>query len=191
MKSLTAFCFVFLICLSSNAHVLKGKVIDKNNEPIPYVQINIANTENHTHSNLQGEFELEKIEEGDTLIVSHLGFKNQEIVLINLSDILTIQLEEAVFQLDDITISPDAKAINVVTSIDMKTLPVQSSQEILRTVPGLFIGQHAGGGKAEQIFLRGLNSEIVVLKKFGLPSKLKSLCCKISGNSRVELPCHW
>ena len=157
MKSLTAFCFVFLICLSSNAHVLKGKVIDKNNEPIPYVQINIANTENHTHSNLQGEFELEKIEEGDTLIVSHLGFKNQEIVLINLSDILTIQLEEAVFQLDDITISPDAKAINVVTSIDMKTLPVQSSQEILRTVPGLFIGQHAGGGKAEQIFLRGFD----------------------------------
>jgi outer membrane cobalamin receptor len=31
------------------------------------------------------------------------------------------------------------------------------SQEILRKVPGLFIGQHAGGGKAEQIFLRGFD----------------------------------
>jgi outer membrane cobalamin receptor len=34
---------------------------------------------------------------------------------------------------------------------------VNSSQEILRKVPGLFIGQHAGGGKAEQIFLRGFD----------------------------------
>ena len=39
----------------------------------------------------------------------------------------------------------------------MKTAPVNSSQEILRKVPGLFIGQHAGGGKAEQIFLRGFD----------------------------------
>jgi len=28
---------------------------------------------------------------------------------------------------------------------------------VLRRVPGLFIGQHAGGGKAEQIFLRGFD----------------------------------
>jgi outer membrane receptor for Fe3+-dicitrate len=35
--------------------------------------------------------------------------------------------------------------------------PVNSSQEVLRKVPGLFIGQHAGGGKAEQIFLRGFD----------------------------------
>jgi hypothetical protein len=39
----------------------------------------------------------------------------------------------------------------------LETTPVNSSQEILRKVPGLFIGQHAGGGKAEQIFLRGFD----------------------------------
>ena len=37
------------------------------------------------------------------------------------------------------------------------TNPVNSSQDILRKVPGLIIGQHAGGGKAEQIFLRGFD----------------------------------
>jgi hypothetical protein len=31
---------------------------------------------------------------------------------------------------------------------------VCAAQNILRIVPGLFIGQHQGGGKAEQIFLR-------------------------------------
>ena len=39
----------------------------------------------------------------------------------------------------------------------MRIRPVNSSQELLRTVPGLFIGQHAGGGKAEQLFLRGFD----------------------------------
>jgi outer membrane cobalamin receptor len=34
---------------------------------------------------------------------------------------------------------------------------VTSSLELLRKVLGLFIGQYAGGGKAEQIFLRGFN----------------------------------
>ena len=41
--------------------------------------------------------------------------------------------------------------------LDLQNTPVNSSQEILRKVPGLFIGQHAGGGKAEQIFLRGFD----------------------------------
>ncbi|MEJ0080580.1 MAG: Plug domain-containing protein [Puia sp.] len=36
---------------------------------------------------------------------------------------------------------------------------VSNSQEILRLVPGLFIGQHQGGGKAEQIFLRGFDCD--------------------------------
>ena len=36
---------------------------------------------------------------------------------------------------------------------------INNSQEILSLVPGLFIGQHAGGGKAEQIFLRGFDAD--------------------------------
>ena len=41
--------------------------------------------------------------------------------------------------------------------MNLLTNPVRNSQEILRVVPGLFIGQHAGGGKAEQLFLRGFH----------------------------------
>lgn len=59
--------------------------------------------------------------------------------------------------LDQVTIQPKLNAMNVITKIDLQTTPVNSSQEILRKVPGLFIGQHAGGGKAEQLFLRGFD----------------------------------
>ena len=45
----------------------------------------------------------------------------------------------------------------LISSLDIKLRPITNSQEILRLVPGLFIGQHAGGGKAEQLFLRGFD----------------------------------
>lgn len=45
----------------------------------------------------------------------------------------------------------------LISSLDIRLRPITNSQEILRLVPGLFIGQHAGGGKAEQIFLRGFD----------------------------------
>src|SRR5262249_42282548 len=36
---------------------------------------------------------------------------------------------------------------------------VNNSQEVLRIIPGIVIGQHQGGGKAEQIFLRGFDCD--------------------------------
>ncbi len=44
-----------------------------------------------------------------------------------------------------------------ISSVDIRMRDITSSQDVLRMVPGLFIGQHAGGGKAEQIFLRGFD----------------------------------
>jgi hypothetical protein len=43
--------------------------------------------------------------------------------------------------------------------VDLKMTPVNTAQDLLRKVPGLFIAQHAGGGKAEQIFLRGFDCD--------------------------------
>ena len=37
--------------------------------------------------------------------------------------------------------------------------PARSAQDMLRLVPGLFIAQQVGGGKAEQIFLRGFDAD--------------------------------
>jgi outer membrane receptor for monomeric catechols len=46
-----------------------------------------------------------------------------------------------------------------ISETDIKMRGVSNSQEVLRIVPGLFIGQHQGGGKAEQIFLRGFDAD--------------------------------
>lgn len=69
-------------------------------------------------------------------------------------------LKDTVVALPEFTftaVAPKARHLNEAVNLDLKVNPVRSSQEVLRVVPGLFIAQHAGGGKAEQLFLRGFD----------------------------------
>lgn len=59
--------------------------------------------------------------------------------------------------LDEVVVRGNINHLEEIAKVDLQVNPVNSSQEILRTVPGLFIAQHAGGGKAEQLFLRGFD----------------------------------
>lgn len=60
-------------------------------------------------------------------------------------------------RLRDISVVRRVNHLSEISKVDLAANPVKSSQEILRSVPGLFIAQHAGGGKAEQLFLRGFD----------------------------------
>ncbi|MDE7427317.1 MAG: TonB-dependent receptor [Muribaculaceae bacterium] len=60
-------------------------------------------------------------------------------------------------RLSDLNVVYHRNHLTEMNKVDLSVNPVRSSQELLRTVPGLFIAQHAGGGKAEQMFLRGFD----------------------------------
>jgi len=63
-------------------------------------------------------------------------------------------------QLKDVTVITKAgHEYKTISKMDIKMRGINNSQEILRMVPGLFIGQHQGGGKAEQIFIRGFDCD--------------------------------
>jgi outer membrane receptor protein involved in Fe transport len=60
---------------------------------------------------------------------------------------------------------------------DFELRPQGRPADILRLVPGFIIGQHAGGGKAEQYFLRGFDADHgtdIALFVDGLPVNLRS-----------------
>jgi outer membrane receptor protein involved in Fe transport len=48
---------------------------------------------------------------------------------------------------------------SAIRRFDIELRPRASSQELLRLAPGLVIAQHAGGGKAEQLYLRGFDAD--------------------------------
>ena len=52
-----------------------------------------------------------------------------------------------------------AASSKAIRDFDLRIKPVRSAQDLLQLVPGLFLAQHAGGGKAEQIFMRGFDAD--------------------------------
>lgn len=157
MKTPLLTLFLFLINCSIFAQTITGKVVDQYHQPIQDAYILDKRIDNHTHSNENGEFTLDNCSIGDTLQISFIGYHSEQIKVKNLKQYLTIVLHKKVISLEEITISPKINSLQIISDIDIQKNPVNSSQDILQKVPGLFIGQHAGGGKAEQIFLRGFD----------------------------------
>lgn len=63
------------------------------------------------------------------------------------------------------------------SDIDLARRPRNSAQDMLKIIPGLFIAQHAGGGKAEQIFIRGFDCDHgtdIALYADGIPVNMPS-----------------
>jgi outer membrane receptor protein involved in Fe transport len=158
LKKLLFSVFLFtILVISGKAQALKGRILDNSSSPVIGAYIIHNASEHHAHTNESGYFVLAGINTGDSLHVSHIGYENQMFVVDNLSKEVTIRLKETAIELGEVVFSQDINPVSTLSRIDLKTNPVNTSQDILRKVPGLFIGQHAGGGKAEQIFLRGFD----------------------------------
>src|ERR671922_2766565 len=72
---------------------------------------------------------------------------------------------------------------------DFELRPNTTPSDILRLIPGLFIAQHQGGGKADQIFLRGFDADHgtdVAVFIDGIPVNLPS-----HGHGQGYADLHW
>ena len=118
-----------------------------------------------TYSDGSGRFVLTVPAAGATLYAVRIGFAPDSL-RVRASDAqerLELRLEAAALAVDPIVIGAtrafSAAASRAVRDLDLRLRPYGSSQELLRLAPGLVIAQHAGGGKAEQIFLRGFDAD--------------------------------
>lgn len=174
MKTTWIYIF-YLIVTTSYSQINKGTVIDSIGNPIENAYVLNTITMSHAHTNEFGFYTIDKTNINDPLLISALGFKKQTFKVTEAES--KIVLAEDIYKLDLVIIQPKISAMNVISKIDLQTNPVNSSQEILRKVPGLFIGQHAGGGKAEQIFLRGFDIDHgtdIALAVDGIPVNMVS-----------------
>ncbi len=159
MKATATTLFLVLMFIPLCSQNIKGIIIDDQKRPIPDAIIFSNDQLKHTHSDINGRFIFKQVEVGDTLNVQFLGFEKYTRLVgtEDFSEDVFIILTETKFELEQIYIDNSLKSINTVNQVDLQINPVNSSQDILKKVPGLFIAQHAGGGKAEQIFLRGFD----------------------------------
>ena len=148
--------FLIIFCVFSGfAQTISGTIQSVNKAGIVNAHIT-TNGGAHAHSDIKGKFTIDNVKLGDTLLITHISYVPQSFVITDLNP-ATIVLAESSFELAAVEVHNSVKAINSITEVDVAVTPVNTSQEVLRKVPGLIIGQHAGGGKAEQIFLRGFD----------------------------------
>lgn len=143
------------------AHNIIGRITDASTgEVITGATVFIPSLNIGTTTDELGAFKFKNLEaESYELMVSFIGFTTQN-VQATTSLSLDIRLKPAALNLDEMVVNAQrdlSKTMTFINKIDLELRPTRSSQDVLRTIPGLFTAQHAGGGKAEQIYLRGFD----------------------------------
>ena len=153
---------------------LSGTVVDTSGAVIAgaTVQVLSANgtVQTTTQSDANGSFIISGLPAGDyRFVVSNPAFAIKEvpvtigttgapaplrISLAVLSVSTTINVQG---RADDLVGIADSGTQGTVGAQEIEERPMLRSGEVLEAVPGLIITQHAGGGKANQYFLRGFN----------------------------------
>ncbi len=140
---------------------LNGTVTDDRGDRVPGATVTIKEAKRGVSTDAIGRFLFTELAAGSyALEVTALGFSvpEQRVILERDTD-LAITLAPSAIDLKDVSVVPEqpSSTTETIQALDVRTRPVNNSQDLLQLVPGLFIAQHAGGGKAEQIFFRGFD----------------------------------
>ena len=162
MKAFALFFFA-ISTITGFSQIRKGGVVidEKTTLPLEGVTITILPSNQNIFTDELGRFSFTNATGKDSVIsLSLIGFQTRQVSISKISKNSKIFLLPVKIQLEDVTVnSRTGKEYKTISKIDIKMRGVNNSQEILRMVPGLFIGQHQGGGKAEQIFVRGFDCD--------------------------------
>lgn len=153
---------------------LSGTVADTSGAVIAgaTVQLRSANGSalSTTQSDTYGSFIISGLSAGSyRLVVSSPGFETKEVpvtiaaneppaplpislAVSSVNTSVTVQGRQ-----DSLLGIADSATQGTVGAAEIQDRPILRSGEILETIPGVIITQHAGGGKANQYFLRGFN----------------------------------
>ena len=154
-------------------HKLSGTVVDTSGAVIAgaTVQIRSANGSVETRqSDTNGYFNISGLPPGSyRLVVSKPDFETREIPITmgtaEVSAPLRIALAVSTVNTtinvqgrqDSLIGIANSATQGTVGATEIQGRPILRSGEVLETVPGVIITQHAGGGKVNQFFLRGFN----------------------------------
>jgi hypothetical protein len=153
---------------------LSGTVVDPSGAVIAGATVQVRSADGTiqrtAQSGTNGVFILSGLAAGNyRLVVSNPSFETKEIpVSLRATEVPTpLRISLAVSAVsttikvqgreDDLIGIAESGTQGTVGATEIQDRPILRSGEVLETVPGLIITQHAGGGKANQYYLRGFN----------------------------------
>jgi hypothetical protein len=134
---------------------------------------------------------------GDTarLVAALIGYAPETLAVALGDPTVAFHLHQAPLALDPVTVAVErtfessTATTPLIRALDIQLRPRESSQELLRLAPGLLIAQHAGGGKAEQIFLRGFDADHGTDVAIGVDGVPVNMVSHAHGQGYADL--HW
>ena len=119
--------FIFICCVSlifwgyENAKaqvLLTGKVVDADEgQPLATVNIRAKNAFFATISNAEGAFLLKVSKLPVTLIITHIGYADQEVLVNEGVEILPIRMQPVSYELDEIVATPDYSGAEIMQKV--------------------------------------------------------------------------
>lgn len=197
MNNLIVYILLFGTCFAFSQVNYKGKVINKNNQPIEFADVVLFNNEQiikGTVTNDKGEFLIDNVKGDYVLKVSFLGYKDWEknIVLKNDMNIELIELIENNEQLEEVEIEALNKTFKRTADrlvFDVKNSLIAKSNgdatELLNFTPSVIVEDESIqvlGKKGTQVLINGRDSK---LEGPALMAYLKSM--KASDIDNIEI----
>lgn len=155
------------IVISQQAQTLQGKITDSKGEPIIGANVSIKGTTDGTITDVDGMFSL-KVSSNAVLVVTYVGYKQQEISLKGRTNI-SIVLKEDNELLDEVVVvgygtkqkKSLTASVETITTDDLQSMPVSNaSGALVGRSPGLITVQTTGGLGADgtNIMIRGVGT---------------------------------
>lgn len=165
------FLFIGMVNVYAQQPTLKGKVQDGNGEPLIGVSIQVKNTPRGTITDFNGNFSVE-VTPGETLIISYIGYLQQEIAITN-QKTLNVTMAEDSQTLDEVVVvgygsQSKRKVTTAISNVDSETLTRSAST----TTAGALSGKMAGlstrakdsrPGRGIQLEIRNMGKPLYVI----------------------------
>lgn len=201
MKKLYTLLFIVFFSIISNAQIT-GKITDKSNETLPFVNVYIDDTYNGTTSNEEGNYSVNITNTGNyTIVFQYLGYKTikKEVNILKLPYKLDITLVEDAFVLGEVEISSKENPANRIIRSAIKSRKGNQlkmanftsdfySRSIFRIkgapkkIMGQDIGDLGGGLDSTRSGVFYLSETISKITKSPSRFKEKIIAAKVSGD---------
>ena len=165
------FLFIGMVNVYAQQSTLNGKVLDGNGEPLIGVSIQVKNTPRGTITDFNGNFSVE-VTSGETLIISYIGYLQQEIGITN-QKTLNVTMTEDSQTLDEVVVvgygsQSKRKVTTAISNVDSETLTRSASTTTAGALSGKMSGlstraKDSRPGRGIQLEIRNMGKPLYVI----------------------------
>ena len=160
---------IFLISISFELEaqdLYSGLVIDENSSPIIGASVFLKNSNIGTQTDFNGKFNL-KAEINDTIVITYIGFKDQEFNLTYVKDLGIITLIENIDELNEVVVVGYGNQIKEILTSSVSSVKgddltiepiINANQALQGKAAGVQIIASDAPGAGSQVIIRGLGT---------------------------------